>query len=183
MLIGILLALLLVGVLYGRMSKNKDLIKKNNKTIVDTANVNNAKKYYHNDKAATISLLVGIAMIAFCILCEFTDIETSFLDAISTDFVETTELSKKLYLIPVYYLLAREIIIQVKISEYLQKFYNDKEPEEKITMEDLKKIDIKKILYKPVKKEAVAPEDPNKVVRTNEINEILDIEPIENQNK
>ena len=183
MLVELLLAVLLIGVLVGRMSRNDDLIKKNNKTIVDTANVKNAKKYYHNSKAATISLLIGIAMIVFCILCEFTDIETKFIDAFSTDFVETKELNRKLYLIPVYYLIAREIIIQVKISEYLQKFYNDKEKEEKITMEDLKKIDLKKVLYKPVKKPAEVPDNPNKVIRTNEINEILDVEPIENQNK
>ncbi len=171
-----ILAIALILVMFGRMSKNNDLIAKNNKTIVDTANVNNAKRFYHNNKGATISLIIGIILILFCIICEFTDIERRILDFLSTDFVYEAQLDRKFYFIPVYFLITREIYIQVKISEYLQKFFDDKEKEEKI---DLKNINIKKILYKPAKPQ---PEDPNKVIRTNEINEILDVE-TENQNK
>ncbi len=179
MLFLILVTIVLLGVMYGRISKNNDLITKNNKTVVDTANVNNAKKFYHNNKTATITLLVGIALVFFCVLCEFTDIETKFIDYFSTDFIDTVELDRKLYFLPIYFLITREIYIQVKISEYLQKFYDDKEIEEKIDLKKLKEIDIKKILYKKPAKPAE--EDPNKVIRTNEINEILDVE--DNQNK
>ena len=171
MLILTIVLIALFIVMYGRISKNNDLIKKNNKTIVDTANVKNAKKYFHNTKIATITLLIGVFILLFCIVCEFTDIETNFIDMFSTDIIENIELDRKFYFFPLYFLIAREIYIQVKISEYLQKFFDDHEIEEKI---DLKSIDIKKILYKPAKPK---PEDPNKVIRTNEINEILDVTP------
>ena len=180
MLILIIILIALFIVMYGRISKNNDLIKNNNKTIVDTANVKNAKRYFHNTKAATITLVIAVFLLLACIICEFSDIETKIVDMFSTNIIETIELDRKFYFFPLYFLIAREIYIQVRISEYLQKFFDDHEKEEKIDLNKLKEIDIKKILYKPAKAKQ---DDPNKVVRTNQINEILDVSQNENQNK
>lgn len=174
MIIPIILLILLFLVAFIRISNNNDIIRKNNKTIVDTANIKNARSLFRKSKVSIISLIVIIILFIICILCEFTDIETAIIDAISSDVIDTIELDKLFYLLPFYILAIREILIQVQYGEFLLKYYNDKE---EIVNINLKSINLKSLLYKKPstkKKEETKPSDG--IVRTNEINEILDVE-------
>jgi len=174
MIIPIILLILLFFVAFLRISNNNDIIKKNNKTTVDTANIKNALSHYQKSKASIISLIIIIILFIACILCEFTDIETTIIDALSTEIIGTVELDRIFYLLPFYLLGIREILIQVQYGEFLLKYYNDKE---EIVNINFKKINLKSILYKkPSPKKTKSSEPSDGIVRTNEINEILDVE-------
>ena len=127
-----------------KKSNNDDLIKENCKSQEQYENIKNAKKVFHQTKTANFLLILAIATLIIFILCDFTSIEATIIDYISADFFDETKFDRTLYFVPFYILIAREIIIQVKIGEFLLKYFNVKEP---VLEENI----IKTILYKKKK--------------------------------
>lgn len=144
-----------------RISNNKDLINSHSKNEIDIANIENAKKVFRRSKTSNYFLIGTISIFIVLLLCNFTDIDYKIIDYISADFVDNPSFSYYLYLIPIYLLVIREIFIQVKIGEFILKFFKVEEEEINLKDEVIKPI-LKSALYKK-------PSSSNQV--TNNVNE------------
>ena len=127
----VIVLLLLVGVCYLKYTGNKELIKTNCKDDKDIANAKNARKVYSKTKTTLVLLIAAIALFIIVLLLNFTDIDYIIRDFISTDFVERNEFSFYYYLVPLYILVCRQIIIEVNIGDFLYKYFKVDEPEPK----------------------------------------------------
>lgn len=127
-LVIVLIALVLVW--YVKFTTNQELAKKNCKSETDKANVKNARKTYSRTKTTIVLLLLSIASLIVVLLMNFTNLEFILKDFISADFVEEGKtFSYYFYLIPLYILASRQIIIEVNLGDFLYKFFNVEEPE------------------------------------------------------
>ncbi len=146
MFICLAILILLIIICAARLSNNEDLIVKNCKNENDYENIKNAKKVFRKSKVAKNLMLLIYAIIIILLLCAFTDIDFQIIDFISTDIIskESITFNYNLFFIPIYIYVIRECIIQVKIGEFLLKFFNDNEP---IPPE----INLKSLLYKKKK--------------------------------
>ena len=127
-LVLVLLALCLVC--YVKFTSNRELAKNNCKTDVDKANVKNARKTYSRTATTKVLLLLAALSLIVVLLMNFTNLEFILKDFISADFVEEGKtFSYYFYLIPLYILVSRQIIIEVNIGAFLYKFFNVEEPE------------------------------------------------------
>lgn len=124
-----------------KQSNNDDLIKENCKNKEQYENIQNAKKVFRKIKISIILLIIAILTLILLLIIDFTDLEVGIMEFISSDFYTKQEVDRTLYFVPLYILIAREIIIQVKFGEFLLKFFNVKEP---VLEESL----LKTILYK-----------------------------------
>lgn len=147
-LIIVLIFLILLYIV--RISNNQDIIKQNSKDkITDTANIKNARKHFSNKKTFKYLLLLAILLIIFFLISDFTSIEAQIIDFFAYDFYEEQEFNKLLYLVPIYIIIVRNIILEVKMGEFLFKYYKVDEPELdesllKIMSEQIPKVIIKK---------------------------------------
>lgn len=142
-LIIILIFLILLYIV--RISNNKDIIKENSKDIItDKANIKNARKYYSKKKLFKFLLYISVLILIVIILCDFTDIEYQIIDFFSTDFSTEQDINKQLYLLPIYILVIRGIILEVKVGDFLFKYFKVEEP-------ILEENPLKSILYKKPK--------------------------------
>lgn len=167
----ILILIFLVLMLFAKISTNKDTVKQACKTEQDKANVKNARKVYSTAKEAYVLLAASIISLIAVILMRTTNIIYIVKDYVSADFVEKNQsISVYCYLIPIYILVCRQIVIEVKISEFLYKFFN---VEEQVLEENpLKNLLYKKAPTKNQKKPTPAPtpvkEEPKPNIITNE---------------
>lgn len=144
----IIILVVLVLLLYIKITNNNDLIYNNTKDEIDLANVNNAKKVFRKSKTYNILFLAAILSLIILMICNFTDLDYKIIDFIAYDFVDKEEFNYFLYLIPIYIILIRETLIQVKIGEFLLKYFEVKEIEVSIKDEF-----IKPLLYKKPKQQ------------------------------
>lgn len=150
-IISLLLLASLIIVELIKKSNNDDLIKENCKNQEQYENIINAQKVYHRTKLSKILIAITALILIIFILWDFTSIEVAIIEFISPEFYTETPFDRTLYFIPIYVLVAREIIIQVKIGEFLLKYFNVEEP---VLEENI----IKSILYKkktPVEKKPI----------------------------
>lgn len=147
-IIPVIVLILLILVDSVKQSNNDDLIKENCKSQEQLANINNAKKVFRRTKTSFVLLMLSILSLIICILCDFTSIDAAVIDYLSTDFYKEQAFDRIFYFLPVYIFIAREILIQVKIGEFLLKFFNVEEP---ILEENL----LKTLLYKKKPKEEI----------------------------
>lgn len=147
-LIIVLIFLILLYIV--RISNNQDIIKQNSKDkITDTANIKNARKHFSNKKTFKYLLLLSILLIIFFLISDFTSLEAQIIDFFAYDFYEEQDFNKLLYLVPIYIIIVRNIILEVKMGEFLFKYYKVDEPELdesllKIMSEQIPKVIIKK---------------------------------------
>ena len=147
-LIIVLIFLILLYIV--RISNNKDIIKQNSKDqITDKANIKNARKHFANKKTFKYLLLLTILLTIVFLISDFTSIEAEVIDYFALDFYQEQEFNRILYLIPIYIIAIRNIILEVKMGEFLFKYYKVDEPvlDEsllKIMSEQLPKVVIKK---------------------------------------
>ena len=139
----LVLVLIVMGlVCYVKFTNNKELAKKNCKSETDKANVKNARKTYSRTITTKVLLILSLVSLIIVMLMNFTDIEFFLKDFISADIVEKGKtFSYYFYLIPLYILVSRQIIIEVNLGDFLYKFFNVEEPEPEGGM-------IKGLLYK-----------------------------------
>lgn len=133
--------LCLIGLYIFKLNGNAEIIKENCKTDSDAVNVKNGQKVFYKTKISIILLIAGLLTLALCLICNFTDLGNKVIDYFSYDFYEAQEFNINYYFIPVYIFVIREIIVQVKIGDFLYKYFNVKEPE-------LEENLLKTILYK-----------------------------------
>lgn len=143
-----------------RISNNNDLINTHSQNEQDLANIANAKKVFRRSKTSNYILLGTILLLAILLLCNFTDLDYKIIDYVAIDIVEEPEFNNYFYFVPVYLLVIREIFIQVKIGEFLLKFFKVEEQELNIKEEVLEPL--KSTLYKKV---------PQQNIETSKINE------------
>lgn len=141
-LIVYIILLLLIIIYIVRISNNKDIIKENMKDpITDKANIKNARKYYAKKKTFKYLLIAAIAILTIFILWDFTDLEVGIIDYFSYDIYKEQEFNRALYLFPIYIFIIRQIIFEVKVGDFLFKYYKVDEP---VLEENL----LKTLLYK-----------------------------------
>jgi len=165
MILILILAFLCV-IYYVKLTGNKDIAKQCCKTEQDKANVKNARKIYSTTKTSIGLIVIAVISLIVVLLLHFTNIGYVVKDFISADFVDETEKKFNLfsYLIPLYIIACRQIMIEVKVSEFLYKFFNVEEPQ----LEENPLNSLKSLLYKKkpsdqkveVKKEEVKVEEP-----------------------
>ncbi len=145
MVLILILAFLFV-IYYVKLTGNKDIAKQCCKTEQDKANVKNARKIYSTTKTSIGLIVLAVVALIVVLLLHFTDISYVVKDFISTDFVDKTEKKFNLfsYLIPLYIIACRQIMIEVKVSEFLYKFFNVEEPQ----LEENPLNSLKSLLYK-----------------------------------
>ena len=136
---------------------NKDIVKQGCKTDQDKANVKNARKTYSTTKTAYFLLILSVLSLIVILLMQFTNIEYVIKDFISTEIIEETKtFSYKLYFIPLYIFISRQIIIEVNLGDFLYKFFNIEEPQ-------LEENPVKMILEKtPLYKKSSVPKTEEK---------------------
>ncbi len=137
-----------------RIMNNEDLVKNNSKdNLTDKANIKNARKHFAKKKEYKYMLIASIITLIIVLICDFTSLEATIIDYFSYDFYAEKEMNKTLYLLPIYIFVIRQIIIEVKIGEFLLKYYKVDEP---VLEENI----LKGILYKQ-KKTPPTPQQTN----------------------
>ena len=111
-----------------KKSSNAEVIKENCKNPNDKANVVNARKVYNNTITSKVLLIASFAAVIFCILLKFTSLEYVIRDYISSDIVEEKDFSYLIFLAPAYIFVSRLIINEVKLGDFLYKFFKVEEP-------------------------------------------------------
>lgn len=133
---------LLILILLARISNNNDLINNNSKDKrKDLANMKNARKFYSNKKTFKIILAAALIILAISLIWDFTSLEVSFIDYFATDIYTEEPFNRTYYLIPIYLLVIRQIILEVKVGDFLFKYLKVDEP---VLEQNL----LKTILYK-----------------------------------
>ncbi len=157
MFVLLLVFIALCFIYYLKIMSNKDIVKQGCKTEQDKANVKNARKTYSTTKTAYFLLALAILSLIVVLLMQFTNIEYIIKDFISTEIIEETKsFSYKLYFIPLYIFISRQIIIEVNIGDFLYKFFNIEEPQ-------LEESPVKMLLEKtPLYKKVPVPQEKPK---------------------
>lgn len=138
----IIVLALLIGVYWIKNNNNEDIIKENCKSKEDLANINNAKKVYSKTKISTTLLILTFTSLIIILLANFTDIDRAIIDYFSNEFYYEEEgFNYYLYLLPIYIYISRIILNEVKLGEFLLKYFKVDEP---VLEENI----IKTLLYK-----------------------------------
>lgn len=128
MVIYFIILIVLVLLILIRDSNNNDIIREKCKSQTDLDNIINAKKTFGKTKLSTILLVISILILILLLICNFTKLDDLLIDYFSFDLYEEKEFNYNLYFIPVYIFIVRQILIEVKTSEFLLKFYEVTEP-------------------------------------------------------
>lgn len=126
-LIGILLCLIVLYII--KLNGNVDIIRENCTTDSDAVNIKNGQKVFYKSRESIILLIAFFLTLGICLIFNFTNIGYSIIDYFAIDFYEPGKFNYGYYLVPVYILVIREIIVQVKIGDFLYKYFKVKEPE------------------------------------------------------
>jgi hypothetical protein len=146
----ILVLVFMILVYLVKKSSNSEVIKENCKSPNDKANVINARKVYNNTITSKVLLIASFVVLVFVILLKFTPLEYVIRDYISSDIEEQKDFSYLIFLAPAYIFVSRLIINEVKLGDFLYKFFKVKEPE---LEENPLKMIVDKAFRKPVKKD------------------------------
>lgn len=152
MIIAFIVLALLILICALRICNNEDLIVKNCKSEEDLANIKNAKKVFRKTKTYKYLLILFYVSIIVLLICAFTDYDTKIVDFLSAQLVyeEDMVFNNNYFFIPIYILVIREMLIQVKIGEFLLKYFNTEE-------EQPEEINLKALLYKKPKVKEKSP--------------------------
>lgn len=126
-IIGILLCLIVLYII--KLNSNADVIKENCTTDSDAVNIKNGQKVFYKSRESVILLVAFFLTLGICLIFNFTNIGYAIIDYFSIDFYDPGKFNYAYYLIPVYILIIREIIVQVKIGDFLYKYFKVQEPE------------------------------------------------------
>ena len=148
----IIVLVLMVIVYYVKYTGNQELIKEHCKTPNDKANIINAKKVYKGTRTSNVLLILSFVSLIAVIIIKFTSLDYLIHDYFSSDIVEEKDFSNLIFLIPGYIFVSRLIINEVKIGDFLYKFFQVKEPE-------LEENIIKSILFKKPAQKAPATDE------------------------
>lgn len=140
MVIGAVLLCLIVLYII-KLNANSELIRDHCKTDSDAINVKNGQKVFYKTRISIILLIIGVGSLLLCLIFNFTNLGNMVIDYFSYDFYKAKDFNLYYYYIPAYVFVIREIIVQVKIGDFLYKYFNVKEPE-------LEENILKTILYK-----------------------------------
>lgn len=127
-----------------KLTGNAEIIEQNCRTDSDAVNVKAGQKAFYKTRESVILLVAGIISLILCVICHKTNLANWLIDYISFDFYEYKEFNMYFYLVPVYCFVIRGIIAQVKIGDFLYKYFNVKEPELDMSVGDI----VKSLLYK-----------------------------------
>ena len=100
-------------------------------------------------------------MLIVLLLSQYTDIDKYIIDYLSTEFYQEKALDTTLYYIPIYIIIMRFIVIEVKVGDYLYKYFKVEEPH-------LEENPLKSILYKKKPGEGDIPKETNEQTERNE---------------
>ena len=144
----LLILVLFIIILIVKYLTNKETIYNNCQNENDLANIKYARKYYTKTRTSYVALIFSLVALIVLLLSQYTDIDKYIIDYFSTDFYQEKPLDTTLYYIPIYILVMRFIVIEVKVGDYLYKYFQVEEPH-------LEENPLKSILYKkkPVEKE------------------------------
>lgn len=156
MVIYFIILIVLVLLILVRDSNNNDIIRENCKSQADLDNIINAKKTFGKTKLSTILLITSIIILIILLICNFTKLDDLLIDYFSFELYEQKEFNYNLYFIPVYIFIVRQILIEVKTSEFLLKLYQVTEPK-------LEENPLKSLLFK--KKKSQKKEETNDQVK------------------
>lgn len=156
MIIYFVILIFLVLLIFIRDSNNNDIIRENCKSQTDLDNIINAKKTFNKTKLSTILLIIAIIIFILLLVCNFTNLDDFLIDYFSIELYEQKEFDYNLYFIPVYIIIVRQILIEVKTSEFLLKLYQVAEPV-------LEENPLKSLLFK--KKKSSKKEETNDQVK------------------
>ena len=124
-----IILVILILILMARISNNNDLIKENSKDKPkDFANMRNARKFFSNKKTFKGLLLAALIILIISLIWDFTSLEVGFIDYFATDIYKEEPFNRSYYLIPIYLLVIRQIIIEVKVGDFLFKYLKVDEP-------------------------------------------------------
>ncbi len=126
-IIGILLCLIVLYII--KLNSNADVIKENCTTDSDAVNIKNGQKVFYKSRESIILLVAFFLSLGICLIFNFTNIGYAIIDYFSIDFYDHGKFNYTYYLIPIYILVIREIIVQVKIGDFLYKYFKVQEPE------------------------------------------------------
>lgn len=143
----LVILIFLILICFVKISNNQEIIKNNCHTEEDKANVKNAKKVFGKARYSIIMLILSFILLIAIIICQFTKIDTMIINYFSADFYVDDFFNVNYYYIPAFLIVCRKIIVEVKISEFLHKYF--KIVEEEISSKEV----IHSILYKKKKVE------------------------------
>lgn len=131
MIILFLILAMLILICAVKISNNNDLIANNCKDENDLANIDNAKKVFRKSKVYNYLLIAIYLSVIILLICAYTDIDYKIIDFISIDLVNENDVvfDFNYFFFPIYLFVIREILIQVKIGEFLLKYFKTEEPE------------------------------------------------------
>ena len=156
---------LLIIIFIVKYLTNKETIDINCKDENDLANIKYARKYYTKTKTSFVALIISLIMLIVLLLSQYTDIDKYIIDYLSTDFYQEKALDTTLYYIPIYIIIMRFIVIEVKVGDYLYKYFKVEEPH-------LEENPLKSILYKKKPGEGNIPQETNEQTERKETTEI-----------
>lgn len=153
--------ILLIIIFIVKYLTNKETIDANCKDENDLANIKYARKYYTKTKTSFVALIISLIMLIVLLLSQYTDIDKYIIDYLSTEFYQEKTLDTTLYYIPIYIIIMRFIVIEVKVGDYLYKYFKVEEPH-------LEENPLKSILYKKKPGEGNIPKETNEQTERNE---------------
>lgn len=145
MILLLIILILLILVYMVRVSNNDDIIKNNLKYETDKTNIKNAKKHFSKSKLSLILTFASIILLIVFIIMDFTSIDAQIINYFSTDFYKEKEFERMYYFLPFYIIVGNAIYTQVRIGDFLLKYFKTQEEELEIKINKEK---IMGLLYK-----------------------------------
>lgn len=139
----LVILIFLVLLYFVKVSNNNDIIDTKCETVEDQANIKNAKKVFSRARYSIIMLIISIIFILLIVICQFTNLDTVIINYFSVDIYQADFFNANYYYIPIFLLISRQILLEVKLSEFLHKYFEVKE--EEISTKEV----IHTLLYKP----------------------------------
>ena len=145
MILLLIILILLILVYMVRVSNNDDIIKNNLKYETDKTNIKNAKKHFSKSKLSLILTFASIILLIVFIIMDFTSIDAQIINYFSTNFHKEKEFERMYYFLPFYIIVGNAIYTQVRIGDFLLKYFKTQEEELEIKINKEK---IMGLLYK-----------------------------------
>lgn len=173
MILIILVFILIICIV--KIISNNDIAKEHAKTPEAIANVKNAKKVLSRAKYSIILLIAAIVLTILILISKYTEIDTAIIEYFSTDFYRKDFYNPKFFYIPAFILVSRQIIVEVKISEFLHKYFNL--VEEEVDTKEL----LKSVLYKKKASNEQVTNNTEQLVETQNTTPTTESQPEQNQ--
>lgn len=174
----LVILIFLVLLCFVKISNNNDIIDAKCETVEDQANVKNAKKVFSRARYSIIMLIISIFFILLIIICQFTNLDTIVINYFSVDIYQADFFNANYYYIPIFLLISRQILLEVKLSEFLHKYFEVKE--EEISTKEV----IHNLLYKPKEPDPnemnkITPPKPEPETKVEENKPTEEVKPVE----